>query len=66
MEAELFRVEAGDPGGVAPDDLQHPVDDLLPLRRVFHILHLLEEAVELRVCVIGRVFPVFPALAFGP
>ena len=54
-EAVVLGVVAPDPRRVLARDLQHPVDDLLPLRAVRDVLHPLEEAVVLRVLVVGGV-----------
>src|SRR3972149_2489455 len=54
-QAEVLGMESPDPRGVAPRDVGHAVDDLLPLGRVLHVLHALEQPVEFGVGVVRGV-----------
>jgi len=51
--------------GVAAGNGHHFVYELLALRRVVHVLHLLEQAVERRAAVVRGVFAVLADLAVG-
>ena len=66
VQGEALGDEAPGPGGIAAHDLHHTVDDRLPLRPVVHVLHALEQAIELGAVVVDGVFPAVVDFAVGP
>ena len=66
FKLEIFRVHAPDPGGVAPGDVEHLINDCRALGCILHVLHALEQAVERRVVVVRGILAVMPHLLVRP